>query len=190
MKSGTNTLIGLSIMIAGGWIVDSAVQNRGPIQALEALIKDPTNPESVLSGHGSQYPSEYPTNPGSGRPPGQENPRGNIGEVIAYWHSKIGDPYVFGAEGPNAFDCSGLMWAGYQSIGVTIPRTTAAMLISRQLQKVTSLANCLPGDIIFPYPGHCFGYIGGGQMIEAPHTGEYVHQAKVYKFWTARRVLS
>lgn len=84
--------------------------------------------------------------------------------------SKIGAPYTWGAAGPDAFDCSGLMYWAYQQMGKTIPRTSQAQLaggtpVSRdQLQ---------PGDLIGFYPGvtHVGMYVGDGKIIHASDYG-------------------
>ncbi|WP_433631294.1 DUF4226 domain-containing protein [Nocardia sp. CA-120079] len=89
-----------------------------------------------------------------------------------------GDPYVWGAEGPNSFDCSGLMQYAAAQAGVKIPRVASAQY--QQLPKVNP-ADIRPGDLIFPdaqfnggSPGHVMMYIGNGQCVEAPHTGDVV----------------
>lgn len=84
--------------------------------------------------------------------------------------SKIGSPYSWGAAGPDAFDCSGLMYWAYQQMGTSIPRTSQAQLaggtpVSRdQLQ---------PGDIIGFYPGvtHVGMYVGNGMIVHASDYG-------------------
>ncbi|MET8878856.1 C40 family peptidase, partial [Nocardia sp. NPDC004604] len=90
----------------------------------------------------------------------------------------LGNPYVWGAEGPNSFDCSGLMQYAAAQAGVSIPRVASAQY--QQLQKVNP-ADIRPGDLIFPdsefnngNPGHVMMYIGNGQCVEAPHTGDVV----------------
>ena len=97
--------------------------------------------------------------------------------IVSFAMAQLGKPYRYGATGPSAFDCSGLVWDAYRSVGISIPRTSeeqyaAAKPISRnQLQ---------PGDPVFfvgagdAPPGHEALYIGGGQVIEAPHTGDVV----------------
>ncbi|MCX4092170.1 C40 family peptidase [Nocardia sp. alder85J] len=92
--------------------------------------------------------------------------------------SELGKPYVYGAEGPNSFDCSGLTQYSAASAGVAIPRTASQQY--QQLPKVNP-ADIRPGDLIFPAaefdngsPGHVMMYIGNGRCIEAPHTGDVV----------------
>lgn len=144
----------------------------------------------AVKGHGSVYVS-------GGRPSGevsgqaaqsynQPSSSSVPGRAVAFAKAQVGKPYKWGATGPNAFDCSGLMYAAYKSAGVTIPRTTAAMLASRNMIRVKK-ANLVAGDIVFPYVGHCFMYIGNGEAVEAPHTGENVHITNMYAFMTARR---
>lgn len=111
--------------------------------------------------------------------------------VVSYAYQFIGKPYVYGATGPNSFDCSGLTQYVFKSVGVSLNRTTEQQVrqgvaVSRdQLQK---------GDLVFTEgsatsPTHVGIYIGNGQMIHAPRPGSSVKVAPMYKFVTARRVL-
>lgn len=88
--------------------------------------------------------------------------------------SKLGKPYVWAAEGPNSFDCSGLTQYAARAAGVSIPRVSQDQYL---LPKVAP-ANIRPGDLIFPAerlnggsPTHVMMYIGNGQCVEAPRTG-------------------
>jgi cell wall-associated NlpC family hydrolase len=97
-----------------------------------------------------------------------------IGAQALRWAlSRRGSPYVWGAAGPRAFDCSGLtMWA-YAQVGISLPHFTGdqwgmGIHVGRnQLQ---------PGDLVFFYPdiGHVGLYIGNGLMVDAPDFGEVV----------------
>ncbi|GGO31272.1 C40 family peptidase [Microbispora bryophytorum] len=87
-------------------------------------------------------------------------------------------PYVWGAEGPGSFDCSGLVMAAYQSVGISLPhytgnQWTAGTHIPRDQLR--------PGDLVFFYSDlhHVGIYIGNGYMIHAPRTGDVVHIAKI-----------
>ncbi|WP_433760098.1 DUF4226 domain-containing protein [Nocardia sp. CA-135398] len=102
-----------------------------------------------------------------------------------------GDPYVWGAEGPGSFDCSGLMQYAAAQAGVKIPRVASAQY--QQLPKVNP-ADIRPGDLIFPdaqfnngNPGHVMMYIGNGQCVEAPHTGDVVKVVKLPSGYHATR---
>lgn len=97
-------------------------------------------------------------------------PDSRAGRAVAFAHGAIGKPYVWGATGPNAFDCSGLTQAAWQAAGVSLPRTTYTQINAGQRVSRSELA---PGDLVFFYSGisHVGLYIGGGQMIHAPRPG-------------------
>ncbi|MDO4911090.1 MAG: C40 family peptidase [Corynebacterium sp.] len=85
--------------------------------------------------------------------------------------SKIGSPYVYGASGPSAFDCSGLTSWSYRQVGIEIPRTSYAQ--AAQGQKV-SYNDLQAGDIVAFYTGasHVGIYTGHGTVIHASTTGK------------------
>ncbi len=119
---------------------------------------------------------------------------GNIPEVpptaaataaLAFANSQLGKPYVWGATGPDAYDCSGLTGAAYRAGGVVLPRT------SREQWYVgphVELGALLPGDLLFwafdpadPATIHHVAiYAGQGLMYAAPHTGDVVRLQAVY----------
>ena len=85
--------------------------------------------------------------------------------------SKRGCPYVWGSTGPNSFDCSGFTQWVYRQNGISIPRTSAEQRASAK--KVVSLSELEVGDILWR-SGHVGIYIGNGQYVHAPHTGDVV----------------
>ena len=86
--------------------------------------------------------------------------------------AQIGKPYGWGSTGPDSYDCSGLMMAAYASAGVSIPRTSEAQQAG--LTSV-SLSNLQVGDLVFFYGGSHVGmYIGNGQVVHAPTSGDVV----------------
>ena len=97
---------------------------------------------------------------------------GNAAAAIAYAFSKLGDPYVWGATGPDTFDCSGLTQAAWAAAGVAIPRDTYEQVAALP---AVSRSDLKPGDLLF-FDGdaHVAIYIGGGRLIDAPHTGAVV----------------
>lgn len=102
-----------------------------------------------------------------------------VDNVIGEASDELGKPYVYGDEGPNGFDCSGLMQYVFAKVGIQLPRTADAQY--HWTKPVTSPA---PGDLIFYVDGtgratHVTLYIGGGKMIEAPHTGANVEISTV-----------
>ncbi|MFE9778391.1 NlpC/P60 family protein [Streptomyces sp. NPDC005775] len=94
-------------------------------------------------------------------------------DAVRYAIKQIGKPYVWGAEGPGSFDCSGLTSQAWASAGRTIPRTSQEQW--RQLRKVP--VNALrPGDLVvyFPKATHVALYIGNGLVVQAPRPGSRV----------------
>ncbi|MEW1869191.1 C40 family peptidase [Streptomyces caelestis] len=97
-------------------------------------------------------------------------------EAVSYAYAKLGSPYVWGATGPNAFDCSGLVQAAYRSAGVSLPRTTYAQIDAGRRVPRSELR---PGDLVFFYSGisHVGIYVGDGRMIHAPNPSAPVRVA-------------
>ena len=98
---------------------------------------------------------------------------GRAGIAIKFALQQIGDWYVFGAAGMIYWDCSGLMMRAYQAAGVSLPHSAAAQA---NYGRRVPLNQLRPGDILFfgsPI-SHNGIYIGGGRMVDAPHTGARV----------------
>ncbi|QUC56164.1 C40 family peptidase [Streptomyces sp. A2-16] len=107
-----------------------------------------------------------------------EAPNSRAAAAVSYAYSKLGSPYVWGATGPDAFDCSGLIQAAYRSAGISLPRTTYAQI---DAGRRVSRSELLPGDLVFFYSGisHVGLYIGNGQMIHAPNPSAPVRVAPI-----------
>ena len=109
---------------------------------------------------------------------------GRAGKVLQYACAQLGDPYVWAADGPSSFDCSGLTLRAWEAAGVSLPHNADAQ--SRYGTRVTPTPAALqPGDLVFFHRpiSHVGIYIGNGLMIHAPHTGTVVKLAKVQ--WAA-----
>lgn len=118
-------------------------------------------------------------------------PKGTSPELVAVQAaiSRIGDPYVWGATGPNQFDCSGLMLWAYRQAGRTIPRTSEAQLAGGT---AVDRADLKPGDLIIYYPdaSHVGMYVGDGYVVHASTFGVPVAVVPIDKagpFNSARR---
>ncbi|MBP2702466.1 C40 family peptidase [Microbispora sp. RL4-1S] len=97
--------------------------------------------------------------------------------------SRIGAPYRWGATGPRAFDCSGLIQYAWRKAGVRLPRTTWSM--RGAVRKKVAWGHFQVGDLIFTSGGgHVGMYVGHGRMIHAPHSGARV---RIDKLDTYRR---
>lgn len=91
--------------------------------------------------------------------------------------SKIGSPYVWGATGPNSFDCSGLVQWAYKQAGKSIPRTSYDQVGGGT---PVSKANLQVGDVVGFYGNEHVGiYIGGGKVVHAPTEGENVKVSSI-----------
>jgi cell wall-associated NlpC family hydrolase len=108
------------------------------------------------------------------------------GGAAAMWAARqVGLPYLWGAAGPSAFDCSGLTLRAWQSAGVNLPRVAADQYNAGVHVPV---AAAQPGDLVFYAPDpsdpatidHVAIYLGDGLMVEAPHTGADVRIVGVY----------
>lgn len=100
-------------------------------------------------------------------------------EAVAAAESRVGDPYVWGAAGPTAFDCSGLVMWAWAAAGVSLPHFSGAQYADTTHIPMSALQ---PGDLVFfANPGeHVAMYVGGGMIVEAPHTGATVHVIPMY----------
>lgn len=103
-----------------------------------------------------------------------------VGTIVRTALSKVGVPYVWGATGPDSFDCSGLVGFAYAAAGIHLPRVSEQMWLAGL--HITPQA-ALPGDLLFwandpAAPDdidHVALYLGNGLMLSAPHTGAFVH---------------
>ncbi|MGW0731047.1 NlpC/P60 family protein [Streptomyces sp. NPDC002851] len=105
-------------------------------------------------------------------------PNARAEQAISFAYEALGSPYVWGATGPDAYDCSGLTQAAYRSAGVSLPRTTYTQINAGRPVSRSELA---PGDLVFFYSSisHVGLYVGNGQMIHAPNPGAPVRLAPV-----------
>jgi cell wall-associated NlpC family hydrolase len=131
---------------------------------------------SSSSGGSSAGSSGFGNRPSGSSPPssGTSAPSSAARQAVAYAKAQLGKPYIWGAEGPRGFDCSGLTMMAWKSAGVSIPRVSRAQYgIGRHINSMSALE---PGDLVFfGHPIHHVGmYVGNGTMIEAPYTGANV----------------
>ena len=108
--------------------------------------------------------------------------------IVSYAYNFIGTPYVYGATGPDTFDCSGFTSYVYaNAAGINITRTTYSQM---GVGTPVSYDQLQPGDLVFTYGGDHVGiYVGGGQYIHAPQPDDSVKVGNVTSFYCARRVL-
>lgn len=111
-----------------------------------------------------------------------------VNAAVSFGLKQVGKPYVYGASGPNAYDCSGLTMASYAAAGIKIPRTSEQQMTAGAPVKPSE---AIAGDLLFPYPGHVMMCIGGGKVVEARHTGTtvWVRSYSPGEFVAARRIV-
>ena len=104
---------------------------------------------------------------------------GQAAVAIRFAYAQLGKPYEYGAAGPYSYDCSGLTMAAWGAAGVGLAHNAA---MQQSETRAVSSADAQPGDLVFfGSPAYHVGiYIGNGNMIAAPHTGDVVRIEAVY----------
>jgi len=120
-------------------------------------------------------------------------------DIVNFAETFLGVPYVYGGTSPSGFDCSGLVYYCYKHFGYSLNRTAAGLAYNGTAVSATALQ---VGDIILftstdgSYVGHTGIYIGGGQFIHAPHTGDVVKISNLSDsyytnhYYGARRIIA
>jgi cell wall-associated NlpC family hydrolase len=161
-------------------------------QAAQAK-KDAANAKHEQKTSGDQGGSSdgSSTSASDSAPPPVSNPAPNqsvaVQRAIAYAKAQLGKPYQWGAAGPDSFDCSGLTLQAWARGGKSLPHYSVAQFA--QSTRV-SMADARPGDLLFWSSNgapsgihHVALYLGGGQFIEAPHTGANVRYNSIYNWY-------
>lgn len=146
--------------------------------AEEAAAKErEKNKETPDSGSGSDTGSG--TGSGSGSGDTDSGYATKAAKVIDFAEAQIGKPYVWGATGPDSYDCSGLTQDAWKAAGISLPRTTWDQV---KVGTTVKTADAKPGDLVFFYDdiSHVGIYIGDGKMIHAPKPGTNVRVESIY----------
>lgn len=154
-----------------------------------------TNTNNQSSSNNATAPAPTPT-------PSHPATSGNQSKGMAIANtalSKQGSNYVWGASGPNTFDCSGLVWWAHKQNGVNFGRCSTKVLVG--MGQSVARGNLQAGDIILFSSNrkasgvhHVGIYVGGGRMVHAPRTGETVKVVNITsgyynnQYYTARRL--
>ena len=110
-------------------------------------------------------------------------PDARYGGVVGIAMQYLGTPYVWGGASPGGFDCSGFIMYVYAQVGVSLPHHAASQY---GMGSPVSRDALQPGDLVFFNGlGHAGIYIGGGQFIHAPHTGDVVKISSLSDSWYA-----
>ena len=104
-------------------------------------------------------------------------------KAVAFAYAQLGKPYVWGATGPDSYDCSGLVQAAWAAAGVSIPRVTYDQWAALPHIATSSIQ---PGDLLYyDGEGHVAMYVGDGYIIDAPRTGLDVEKIPMNTGWYA-----
>ena len=150
----------------------AAARRRAARRAAEARAAALARQQAALAAAASAVQAQ----PLSSPPIAPVHASGNVvATAIAVAKQQLGKPYVWGAAGPNSFDCSGLTMYAYGRAGVALPHYTGDQW---NVGRHVSESELQPGDLVFfntdePL-GHVGMYLGGGEFIQAPHTGTVV----------------
>lgn len=162
--------IGTKLKITGVYRNGRAqIVYNGAVRWVTAQYLSKSKPSSG-SGSGSSGISYNPGNSSNAA-------KGQI--ALNYAKAQLGKPYVFGAEGPNTFDCSGLTLRAWQAAGVNLPRTSQQQFLASPR---VSMSNLRIGDLVFfygPSPSHVGIYAGNGKVINAPRPGKTVEYTPI-----------
>lgn len=144
---------------------NNTTSNRNNTTSSSTATSNRNNTTSSSSSSSSSAPAATkPSNSSSSTTTSGTNANG--GSIVSRAYSQLGKPYVWGACGPNSFDCSGFvsycLTGSYTRLGTTLT-----------FMGWTRVSNPQPGDVVTTAT-HCGIYIGNGQMIHAPHTGDVV----------------
>jgi cell wall-associated NlpC family hydrolase len=114
-------------------------------------------------------------------PPQGNHPTPGWSTAVHYAYAQLGKPYQWGGSGPKSFDCSGLTMMAWAAAGWSLPHWAQGQY---DMTEHIPISDALPGDLIFfgtpDNVGHVGIYIGGGQMIDAPSTGQDVSISSIY----------
>jgi len=177
-------------LVAKYWPPDPLSRPGTAVTPLATAVTAPDCP-----GQGSDGMSLTGT---TANPAGYQPPAAGVqAAAVRFALAQLGEPYLWGATGPDAWDCSGLTMAAWAAAGVTLPRTTFAQVLTGS--PVTSTTGLQPGDLIFTAgldgtpssPGHVGLFLGDvdgvPSLIHAPRTGRPV-QIQAVSAWRGQIV--
>ncbi|HMI28825.1 MAG TPA: NlpC/P60 family protein, partial [Gaiellaceae bacterium] len=149
-----------------------AAQQRQLASAAQSRLAGQTTPSVSGIGVGASTPEGSTIAP--------PNVHGGVVGVAMHY---LGVPYVWGGSSPRGFDCSGLVMYAFAAIGISLPHSSYAQF---NMGTPVSIGQLQAGDLVF-FSGasHVGIYIGGGQFIHAPHTGDVVKISSLSGYYSS-----
>jgi peptidoglycan DL-endopeptidase CwlO len=139
--------------------------------------EDTASPSGASTSSAAEEPAAE--EPAAEEPAAAAAPASGVaGTVVATAMAQRGKPYVWAAAGPGSFDCSGLTQYAFRAAGISLPHSSR---LQSQMGTAVSRADLQPGDLVFFYSpvSHVGIYIGNGQMVHAPTSGDVVKVAGI-----------
>ncbi len=179
-----------------GYVSSSFLSEKAPVIEVAEENSNSNSRNNQASSNKEESKENKPNSGQNQNPPASNSSKAQA--VINLAYSKMGSPYIWGAEGPNAFDCSGFTsYVFRNAAGVNLPRTSSAQ---SGFGATVSKSNLKPGDLVFfntsgSGVSHVGIYVGGGNMIHSPSSGKTVSVTSINssyysaRFVTAKRVL-
>lgn len=162
----------VALSAGGALLLYAGLRGTSPVDALRDVLtgKPPPLPEGkavTLSGGGSVPPVAETGTSSAG-----------AGRAVDIALQQVGKPYKWGGNGPDRFDCSGLIIYSYRKAGINLPRYwSGAFAVSSQFRKVPR-EQVAAGDVLWK-PGHVALATGNNGLVEAPHTGALVRTGPI-----------
>ncbi len=162
---------------------DAAAEQAAQQAAQEAAAEDAAEDEAEQT----EQPTQQPEQPQQPQQPTTPAPSGGASAAVSFARAQLGEPYRWGAAGPDAWDCSGLTMGAWGAGGTSLPHYSVAQY--EQSTPISS-SSLQAGDLVFwgssSSPSsiyHVALYAGNGQIIHAPRTGRPVTEESMY-YWT------
>jgi peptidoglycan DL-endopeptidase CwlO len=169
LDEGQNALVKLQSQVTGelAGLVQKAEEERQAKEAATAraqyALAAQNAPASGGGGGGGISATPPPTS-------------GRVSAVLAYAYAQLGKPYCYAGVGPDCYDCSGLSMMAWAQAGVMMSHGSYDQQASFP---AVSMDQLQPGDLVF-WDGHVGIYVGGGQVLHAPHTGTVVQITDIW----------
>jgi len=159
--------------------VDTIAHTRSVLAEQKATIDDRAAEAKALLGRLEAQAEPRPSRSDTRTPTTTQVPAtGGAAAAVQYALAQVGDAYVYGAAGPDAFDCSGLTMMAWAQAGVALPHSSSAQMGSGT---PVSMSDLQPGDLVFYYSpvSHVAMYIGNGMIVHAANPSVGVTTAPV-----------